>query len=189
MNNPTYEFFPRAAGETAQPSLLLENTLPANLFPILNLMPTGDFLVSINQNAAIINYKNYTEHPLPNVPHAVRTYPASAATAMLPMTVANKWLGTVLYCGGSDIDPARWHSGDALINIAASDSCIRMTPETSNEWEEDDSLPEGRVMGNAVLLPDGTIFVGNGANTVRFTNLIAMTALTLFDLGCFWIWK
>jgi hypothetical protein len=53
----------------------------------------------------------------------------------------------------------------ALINVPASDSCISITPETSNTWVEEDSLPEGRVMGNAILLPDGTFFVANGANT------------------------
>lgn len=104
------------------------------------------------------------------MPHAVRTYPASAATVMLPMTVENNWRATVIYCGGSDIAPDRWRSGDALINVAASDSCIKITPETSAAWEEDDPLPEGRVMGNAILLPDGTIFVANGANTVSSTH-------------------
>lgn len=40
-----------------------------------------------------------------------------------------------------------------------------MSPEVSNKWEDDDSLPEGRVMGNAILLPDSKVLVVNGANT------------------------
>lgn len=40
-----------------------------------------------------------------------------------------------------------------------------MSPEVSNTWEDDDSLPEGRVMGNAIILPDGKVLVVNGANT------------------------
>ena len=40
-----------------------------------------------------------------------------------------------------------------------------MSPEVSNQWEEDDPLPEGRVMGNAIILPDGKVLVVNGANT------------------------
>jgi Domain of unknown function (DUF1929) len=39
-----------------------------------------------------------------------------------------------------------------------------MTPETSNQWEDDDPLPEGRVMGNAIIMPDGKVLVVNGAN-------------------------
>jgi hypothetical protein len=40
-----------------------------------------------------------------------------------------------------------------------------MSPEISNKWEDDDPLPEGRVMGNAIILPDGKVLVVNGANT------------------------
>jgi Domain of unknown function (DUF1929) len=40
-----------------------------------------------------------------------------------------------------------------------------MTPETSNQWEDDDPLPEGRVMGSAIIMPDGKVLVVNGANT------------------------
>jgi hypothetical protein len=82
---------------------------------------------------------------------------------MLPLTVANNWTATVMYCGGTDLQPDQWTAGLALIDIAASDSCISITPETSNEWVDEDPLPEGRVMGNAILLPDGTIFLANGA--------------------------
>lgn len=116
-------------------------------------------------NAAVLDYKTNTEYPLPAVPHAVRTYPASAANVMLPLTVANNWTATVMYCGGSDLQPSQWRSGMALISVPASDSCISITPQSSNQWVEEDSLPEGRVMGNAILLPDGTFFVVNGANT------------------------
>lgn len=34
-------------------------------------------------------------HSLANVPHSVRTYPGSAANAMLPLTPANNWTATV----------------------------------------------------------------------------------------------
>ncbi|KAG8775988.1 hypothetical protein FRC15_000209 [Serendipita sp. 397] len=164
-SNPTFEFWPKADGEVPVESTILKNTLPANLYPITHLIPTGQVLLNINLNAAILDYHTNTEYPLPAVPHAVRTYPASAANVMLPMTVANNWTATVMYCGGSDLQSDQWTSGMALINVAASDSCISITPETSNQWVDEDPLPEGRVMGNAILLPDGTVFVGNGANT------------------------
>lgn len=164
-SNPTYEFWPREEGETPIESTILKNTLPANLYPITHLLPTGQVLLNINLNAAVLDYHTNTEYPLPAIPHAVRTYPASAANAMLPLTVANNWTATVMYCGGSDLQPDQWQSGLALINVPASDSCISITPETSNQWVDEDSLPEGRVMGSAILLPDMTMFVVNGANT------------------------
>ena len=39
-----------------------------------------------------------------------------------------------------------------------------MTPDVSTEWEDDDTLPEGRVMGNFIMLPTGKIFLVNGVN-------------------------
>ena len=42
---------------------------------------------------------------------------------------------------------------------------MRITPDVSVNWVDDDSLPEGRSMGNMIALPDGTFWIGNGANT------------------------
>lgn len=42
---------------------------------------------------------------LPNTPHAVRTYPGSAATALLPLTPANNYTATILMCGGTNLQP------------------------------------------------------------------------------------
>ena len=36
-----------------------------------------------------LTMQNNIEHPLANTPHSVRTYPGSAATAMMPLTPAN----------------------------------------------------------------------------------------------------
>jgi hypothetical protein len=33
-----------------------------------------------------------TEYPLKDVPNAVRTYPASGASVMMPLTPANNWV-------------------------------------------------------------------------------------------------
>jgi hypothetical protein len=56
-----------------------------------------------NRETIVLDYKNNTEIPLDNIPNAVRTYPASAGTAMLPLTPANNWTATVIFCGGSDL--------------------------------------------------------------------------------------
>jgi hypothetical protein len=86
---------------------------------------------------------------------------------MLPLIVENGWNATVMYCGGSDISKDQWLDNEPLATVPASASCIRISPATENNFEDDDPLPEGRVMGNAILLPDATILVVNGANTVR----------------------
>lgn len=100
------------------------------------------------------------------VPHAVRTYPASASSAMLPLTPANGYNATVMYCGGTNISDDQWlQPGLNLLQFASDNSCIKISPATSLEWQEEDYLPEGRVMGNAILLPDGTVLVINGAQS------------------------
>ncbi len=64
-------------------------------------------------------------------------------------------------CGGQNIND--WALSRGLVNQAASTDCVRMTPDEGGAWSEDGSLPEGRTMGNFILLPDGKIFLTNGA--------------------------
>jgi hypothetical protein len=92
---------------------------------------------------------------------AVRTYPASAGTVMLPLTPANKYTATILFCGGQDI--TNWTPSAYLVNHPASTSCVSITPDVSTTWKHETSLPEGRTMGNMILLPNGKIFLVNGA--------------------------
>ncbi|KAG8969253.1 hypothetical protein FRC03_003778 [Tulasnella sp. 419] len=162
-NNPTYEFWPRRGDGKPITLHILERTLPANLYPLTFLLPSGNLFVQTNWAAEIFDYKKGTESPLPDIPHAVRTYPGSAANTMLPLTPANNWTATVVFCGGTDLQPNQWRK-TIVLNVPASASCVRMSPDISNEWEEDESLPEGRVMGNFILLPNGKIFLVNGVN-------------------------
>ncbi len=48
------------------------------------------------------------EYNLPDIPDAVRVYPASAATVMYPMTPGNNWTSTMLFCGGNDLKSDQW---------------------------------------------------------------------------------
>jgi hypothetical protein len=48
------------------------------------------------------------ETPLDNIPDAVRVYPASAGTIMLPLTPANNYTATILFCGGSNVTPDQY---------------------------------------------------------------------------------
>ncbi len=47
---------------------------------------------------------------------------------------------------------------------------MRITPDSNGAgWSEDAALPEGRTMGNFILLPDGKIFLTNGAQQGAFS--------------------
>jgi hypothetical protein len=161
QNNPTYEFWP-SQGDPINLNIL-ENTLPANLFPITFLLPSGQLLIQTNWATELLNYTSGVETPLANIPYAVRTYPASGATVMLPLTPANNYTATVLFCGGTNLQPDQWNPADWDIAAHPADnSCVRISPDVDTRWHRDATLPESRTMGNFLLLPDGTIFLVNG---------------------------
>ena len=100
----------------------------------------------------------------------VRVYPASGANAMLPLTPANNYTPTILFCGGQHLEDEQW--GDYSYpyvdtwTVAASADCQRITPEpqdgSSPAYTQDDNLPVGRTMGQFIALPDGTMLLLNG---------------------------
>ena len=99
------------------------------------------------------------------MPYAQRIYPASGASVMLPLTPANNYEPTLLFCGGSDVDLRNATDGGAKFNVTsfpADNTCVRITPEGDAVYQDDDNLPEGRSMGNLIYLPDGKLWLGNG---------------------------
>jgi len=167
--NPTFEYFPPKGSDGPIGLSILENTLPANLYPLTWLLPSGNLFLQVNWAAAVFDYKANdfagTEVPFPNIPGAVRTYPASGASTMLPLTPQNNWTATILFCGGANLQPSQWGTDWNMAAYPTSNSCVNITPDNSTTWVTDDPLPQGRTMGNFVLLPDQTVFLVNGANT------------------------
>lgn len=117
-----------------------------------------------------------------NIPDAVRVYPASAGTIMMPLTPANNWTATIMFCGGANVATNqsvnivsfphksgphlffRWVDPNWIITTTlTSPSCVKITPDFSTSYVEDDPLPEGRSMGSLVFLPNGKIICINGA--------------------------
>jgi hypothetical protein len=45
----------------------------------------------------------------------------------------------------------------------ASASCVKITPDQSSHYVQDDPLPEARVMANFIVLPNSKILCLNGA--------------------------
>ncbi|KAF9450694.1 copper radical oxidase [Macrolepiota fuliginosa MF-IS2] len=162
QSNPTYEFFPTRGKPITSPHL--QRTLPTNLYPLTWLLPSGRLIMQSNWETVLLDPQTWTETILDTMPDAVRTYPASAGTAMLPMTPANNWTATILFCGGSNVTTPRWTEKDFIVTQQrASSSCVKITPDMSPSYHHDDPLPEVRTMANFILLPDGTVFCTNGA--------------------------
>lgn len=110
----------------------------------------------------------------------VRVYPASGATAMLPLTPANNYTPTILFCGGSNMSDFAWGNYSYPYidtwNYPASQDCQRITPEPQDGsapvYTQDDDMLEGRTMGQFITLPDGTMLVINGGlnGTAGYSN-------------------
>ncbi|KAF5357290.1 hypothetical protein D9758_005833 [Tetrapyrgos nigripes] len=159
---PTYEFFPSRGDPVHLP--ILDRTLPANLYPLTWLLPSGQLLVQSNWETTLLDYHTNEETPLDNMPDAVRVYPASAGTIMLGLTPANNWTATIMFCGGTNLQPDQWY-GTQVVKIPAETSCVKISPDVSPSYTHDDPLPVGRSMANFIHLPNGKVFCLNGVET------------------------
>lgn len=161
-NNPTYEYFPSRGNPITMP--FLQNTLPVNLYPLTWLLPSGRLFVQANWQTILMDPNTGAETPLPNMTFAIRVYPSSAATAMFPLTPANNYTATLIFCGGNNVQESQWMDPNFIIpTYPTSQSCVRTTPDVDPNYYSDDNLPEGRTMGNFIILPDATLFLCNGA--------------------------
>ncbi|WWD22747.1 hypothetical protein CI109_107240 [Kwoniella shandongensis] len=167
QNNPTYEYWPKKASGAIHMDFL-NYTVPVNLFPLTWLLPGGKLFMQAAYKTILYDMDKRTETPLPDMPYAVRVYPASAANAILPLTPANNYTATILFCGGSNANFNLSSDGGAQFNVTAvpaDDTCVRISPEDANPtYVDDDTMPEGRSMGQFIYLPDGTMWMGNGVN-------------------------
>ncbi|GLB36927.1 putative copper radical oxidase variant A [Lyophyllum shimeji] len=166
----SYEFYPSKGPATPLPFLYKTGGL--NVYAHAFLLNSGKMLVQANVSTMIWDYNANTEVDLPDMPgNVVRVYPASGAVAMLPLTPANNYNPTILFCGGNDMPEPSWgnYSFPAINtwNYPASRDCHRLTPEpldgSAPAYEADDDMLEGRSMGQFIILPDGKLLVVNGA--------------------------
>ncbi|KAJ9124101.1 hypothetical protein QFC22_000896 [Naganishia vaughanmartiniae] len=164
QDNPTFEYWPpKGAGLPTQLNILVDS-MPVNLFPLTWLLPSGNLFIQAEFKAEIFDYKSNTEYYINDIPDAVRVYPASAATAVFPMTPANNWTTTILFCGGTNLANNQWTTNWAIPSYAASASCVNISPDVDITWHYDDSLDTGRSMGQFINLPDGRLFMVNGGH-------------------------
>ena len=89
---------------------------------------------------------------------------------MLPLTPANNYSPTIIFCGGSDMpEYAFGNYTYPFINTweyPASKDCQRITPEPQDgstpAYVQDDDMLDGRTMGQFIILPTGKLLVVNG---------------------------
>ncbi|KAF8077677.1 copper radical oxidase [Lyophyllum atratum] len=171
VNNPTIEYFPPKGihGSNGLPIDLpfLVETLNSNLFPIAFSLPDGKIFMAANQDAIIYDWKNNQEQKLPRIPNGVRvTYPMTGTGLLLPLSPENNYEAEILICGGSTIDDNK-ASSEISSKDPASSQCSRivLTEQGIAAGWQVESMPQARIMPDAVLLPTGEVLIVNGAGS------------------------
>ncbi|KAF7322500.1 hypothetical protein HMN09_00028500 [Mycena chlorophos] len=170
-NNPTIEYYPPKSihGSNGLPINFpfLTDTLNANLFPHAFVLPDGKVFIAANTQVTIYDWVKNTEQRLPAIPNGVRvTYPMAGTAVLLPLSPRNDYTPEVLICGGSTIDDNK-PGYEISSDDPASAQCVRMVLTNdgiAKGWEVE-TMPEPRLMGDAVLMPDGKVLLVNGAGT------------------------
>ncbi|GAA5826301.1 hypothetical protein JCM5353_003783 [Sporobolomyces roseus] len=166
-DNPTIEYFPPKGDGLPIYSSFLHDALNSNLFPILFTLPNGHIFVAANRLAMIYDWKNNVQYRLPTFPNRqVVTYPSSAASALLPLTIANKWTPEVVFCGGTtaNLKLKPWKLSS---KIPAVKQCSRMVLNAAGikgGWKTETMPDKGRSMGDFIMTPDGKLVLVNGGS-------------------------
>lgn len=129
---------------------------PYYMYPFMHLLKDGNIFIFTARSSQIFNINgNNIVKALPNLPGDYRTYPNTGGSVLFPLSSSNNWSSKIIICGGGAYQD---------ITSPTDPSCGVISPEDANPTWEMDSMPQGRVMVEGTLLPDGTIIWLNGAN-------------------------
>ncbi|KAF9141461.1 hypothetical protein BGX30_004758 [Mortierella sp. GBA39] len=154
-NNPTWEFYPKAADFQPVHMPFMVDAMPNNLYPNVYSLPDGNLYIFANQKSCIYSIELRKEiKRLPDLPGGPRSYPLTGSHVLLPLDPAKNYAHEVLVCGGSEAMTTRSNalSSCGRINLHADDP----------QWEMDE-MPTPRLMSDAVILADGKVMLLNGA--------------------------
>lgn len=177
-NNPTFEVLDAHGitnGHSISMDILVKNQ-PYYLYPFMHLLRDGSILILVAKSAELFQpMTGKTLRSLPEVPGDFRTYPNTGGSVILPFSSGNDWNPDIVVCGGGPYQ---------ALSAPTDASCARISPLADDPQWEMDSMPEGRVMVEGTLLPDGTVVWLNGcsqgAQGFKFAALPAYDAL-LYD--------
>ncbi|KAL2538266.1 glyoxal oxidase-related protein [Forsythia ovata] len=166
-----YEFYPKkSSAEKAYnlPFLVQTNDprIENNLYPFVFLNVDGNLFIFANNRAILFDYmKGVVVRTYPAVPGGdPRSYPSTGSAVLLPLkNVHGGAIGAeVLVCGGAP--------KGAYINaqngnfVGALNTCGRIHITDSNPAWVMETMPQARVMGDMVILPNGDVLIINGAS-------------------------
>ncbi|RKP18323.1 hypothetical protein ROZALSC1DRAFT_15299 [Rozella allomycis CSF55] len=150
----------------------LENSYPYVLYPFVHLLSNNRLFIFANQNATILDARTYTKiKSLPRLDNdiVIRNYPFMASSVLLPLYPETTYNNEVLIVGGGRRTKMvqRLESLPSMTLAkhleTASDQSARIDLDVTSPIWEIEKMPQKRLMGNAILMPDGKVLVLNGA--------------------------
>jgi hypothetical protein len=135
------------------------------LFSVFAL-PDGKVFMLANNQTIIYDVERKTETRLPDLPNGQRvSNPFDGTAAMLPLSPP-LYIPEILACGGSQVSDTT-----PVENLSsqdpASSQCSRLTlsPAGIAKGWTVEHMPQGRMMPEMILLPNGQVLITNGALT------------------------
>lgn len=162
--NDTFEIFDPVSG-TVSPEHLLPYQGPPS-YPWVFVLPGNEVLVHAGRKSYVLNLATlkfsttvYAAAERPGIQD--RTYPHQGSAVMLPLSPDSKppYAAKILAIGGTGPDPVS-------STTPATGSCELLDLSAkSPQWQLTGAMNHPRTMPDAVLLPDGTVFVANGSGS------------------------
>ncbi|TQD92544.1 hypothetical protein C1H46_021880 [Malus baccata] len=167
-----YEFYPKTGSSSKVYSLpFLVQTNDAgeenNLYPFVFLNVDGNLFIFANNRAILFDYaKNKVVKTYPQIPGGdPRCYPSTGSAVLLPLKnlAAPSVEAEVLVCGGAP--KGSFVKANQGTFVEALNTCARIKINNPKPQWVMETMPQARVMGDMLLLPDGTVLLINGASS------------------------
>lgn len=150
------------------------------MYPFVYQLPQGGVLVHSERTSRIVYPFNPEESQWDNNFFKVtnyahnRNYPGSGSSVMLPLSSIDNYAPRIMLIGGGgDVSiefkcktdaESDCKKNDTLVPATATVEMLDFRGNSNPDWEYVASMNHPRVLNNAVLLPDGTVFVSGGSS-------------------------
>ncbi|KAF7829600.1 aldehyde oxidase GLOX-like [Senna tora] len=176
-NQFNYEYFPKGSESESQGSytlaFLVETTDPKrvenNLYPFVFLNVDGNLFIFANNRSILFDYKkNKVVRTYPDIPGGdPRCYPSTGSAVLLPLNLKNNSTveAEVLICGGAPKGSFQRRNRGGGPFLPALDTCGRIKITDPHPQWHMETMPQGRVMNDMIILPNAHVLIINGAHT------------------------
>nr|GMD98444.1 aldehyde oxidase GLOX-like [Ipomoea batatas] len=165
----SYEFYPKTAANHVYSLRFLVETNDKNeennLYPFVFLNVDGNLFIFANNRAILFDYtKNSVVRAYPEMPDGQpRCYPSTGSAVLLPLKNLQSPAisAEVLVCGGAP--RGSYINAQNGKFLHALNTCGRIIITDPNPKWVMETMPEARLMGDMVTLPNGNVLIINGA--------------------------